>query len=71
MPLLPFVLLPIGIAPIAALAAAALVLGVAGLERAALTGGGKRRAALEMLGIGLVSALAGYVIVVLLRAPCA
>jgi VIT1/CCC1 family predicted Fe2+/Mn2+ transporter len=68
-PLLPFVLLPIGIAPIAALAAAAFVLGIAGIERAALTGGGKGRAALEMLGIGLVSAFAGYVIGVLLRSP--
>jgi vacuolar iron transporter family protein len=68
-PLLPFVLLPIGIAPIAALIAAGCVLGIAGLERAALTGGSGRRAAIEMLGIGIVSALAGYVIGVLLRTP--
>ena len=68
-PLLAFVVLPITIAPFAALLAAAVVLGVAGIERAALTGGSGRRAAIEMLGIGLVSALAGYVIGVLLRAP--
>lgn len=68
-PLLCFVLLPIGIAPIAALVVAGFVLGIAGLERAFLTGGSPRRAAFEMLAIGLVSALAGYVIGVLLRAP--
>lgn len=68
-PLLPFVLLPIGIAPILALVAGAVVLAVAGMERAALTGGDVRRAALEMVGIGLVSAFAGYLIGQLLQAP--
>jgi VIT1/CCC1 family predicted Fe2+/Mn2+ transporter len=68
-PLLPFVLLPIGIAPIVALTAGAVVLAVAGMERAALTGGDVRRAAFEMVGIGLVSAFAGYLIGQLLQAP--
>lgn len=68
-PLLPFVLLPIGIAPIVALAAGGVVLAVAGMERASLTGGDVRRAAMEMVGIGLVSAFAGYLIGQLLQAP--
>jgi VIT1/CCC1 family predicted Fe2+/Mn2+ transporter len=68
-PLLPFVILPIAIAPIVALAAGAAVLAVAGIERAALTGGSRSRAAMEMLAIGLVSALAGYLIGQILRVP--
>jgi len=68
-PLLPFVLLPIGIAPVVALTAGAVVLAVAGMGRAALTGGDVRRAAVEMVGIGLVSAFAGYLIGQLLQAP--
>jgi VIT1/CCC1 family predicted Fe2+/Mn2+ transporter len=68
-PLLPFILLPMAIAPIVALAAGATVLAVAGIERAALTGGSRSRAAIEMLAIGLVSAFAGYVIGQILRVP--
>lgn len=68
-PLLPFVLLPIGTAPFVALALAGIVLGVAGLERAELAGGSHRRAALEMVAIGIVSALAGYLIGQVLRVP--
>lgn len=66
-PLLPFVFLPIDTAPFVALASAGLVLAVAGFERAALTGGTRHRAALEMLAIGLASAFAGYLIGQLLR----
>lgn len=68
-PLLPFVLLPISIAPATALAAAAVVLAVAGIERARTTGGRQLRAAVEMVAIGLVSALAGYLIGSLLDGP--
>jgi VIT1/CCC1 family predicted Fe2+/Mn2+ transporter len=68
-PLLPFVLLPIGTAPFVALGLAGLVLGGAGLERAELAGGSHRRAALEMIAIGIVSALAGYLIGQVLRVP--
>lgn len=68
-PLVPFVLLPMTLAPIAALAAGAIVLSVAGIERAALTGGSRTRAALEMLAIGMVSAFAGYLIGQVLRVP--
>jgi len=70
-PLLPFVLLPISIAPAVALAAAGTVLALAGMERAHTTGGRKLRAALEMVTIGLVSALAGYLIGLLLGGPVA
>jgi VIT1/CCC1 family predicted Fe2+/Mn2+ transporter len=68
-PLLPFVLLPMSIAPIVALAAGGAVLAVAGIERAVLTGGSRLRAAIEMLAIGLVSAFAGYLIGQILRVP--
>lgn len=68
-PLLPFVVLPIAIAPLVALTVGAVVLALAGMERAALTGGNVRRAAIEMVAIGLVSAFAGYLIGQLLQAP--
>jgi len=70
-PLLPFVVLPISVAPLAALGAAAVVLALAGIERARATGGRKLRSALEMVGIGLVSSLAGYLIGRLLGGPVA
>jgi predicted membrane protein (TIGR00267 family) len=70
-PLLPFLLLPIRLAPIVALVAAAVVLAIAGVERARMTGGSLCRAAAEMVGIGLLSALAGYLIGQLLGARTA
>lgn len=70
-PLLPFIFLPISMAPAVALAAGAIVLAVAGIERARTTGGRQLRAAAEMVVIGLVSALAGYLIGVLLGGPVA
>lgn len=70
-PLLPFILLPISVAPTVALMAATVVLAVAGVERARTTGGRRGRAALEMVTIGLVSALAGYLIGQLLGGPAA
>ena len=70
-PIIPFLFLPVAVAAWVALAGAGLVLVVAGVERARLTGGNPLRAALEMLAIGLVSALAGYVIGQLLRVPVA
>jgi predicted membrane protein (TIGR00267 family) len=70
-PLLPFVLLSFSVAPAVALAASAVVLALAGIERARTTGGRSGRAALEMVLIGLVSALAGYLIGQLLGAPVA
>jgi vacuolar iron transporter family protein len=68
-PLVPFAALPIEVAPIVALLAAVVVLFVAGVERARLSGGVPLRAGLELVGIGVVSALAGYVIGRVLRAP--
>jgi predicted membrane protein (TIGR00267 family) len=70
-PLLPFILLPIRTAPFVALVLAGIVLAAAGMERAQLTGGSHRRAALEMVAIGIVSALAGYLIGQVLRVPVA
>lgn len=70
-PIIPFLLLPVEVAAWVALAAAGLVLVVAGVQRARLTGGSQLRAATEMLAIGLVSALAGYLIGQLLRVPVA
>jgi VIT1/CCC1 family predicted Fe2+/Mn2+ transporter len=68
-PLLPFLLLPAPVAPWTALAAATVVLAAAGAERARLTGGSPVRAALEMVVIGVASAVAGYLIGQLLRVP--
>lgn len=68
-PLVPFIALPFSLAPFVALGASAVVLAVAGMERASLTGGRRLRAAGEMVAIGLVSALAGYLIGQLLQAP--
>ncbi len=70
-PIVPFIVLPVAMAAWGALAAAGLVLVVAGIERARLTGGSPLRAAAEMLAIGLVSALAGFLIGRVLRAPAA
>ncbi|HEU0236463.1 MAG TPA: VIT1/CCC1 transporter family protein [Candidatus Limnocylindrales bacterium] len=68
-PIVPFLVLPIAVAPIVALAAGATVLAVAGIQRAVLTGGDIRRAATEMVAIGLVSAFAGYLVGQVLQAP--
>jgi VIT1/CCC1 family predicted Fe2+/Mn2+ transporter len=68
-PLVPFLLLPVGDAAVAAVVAAGIVLFVAGVERARLTGGTPIRAGLEMVAIGLLSALAGYLIGRALRSP--
>jgi len=70
-PLLPFLVLPVVPASVVAVAGAALVLFIAGVERARLTGGVPIRAGLQMVAIGLLSALAGYLIGQALRAPAA
>jgi predicted membrane protein (TIGR00267 family) len=70
-PIIPFLFLPVEAAAWVALGAAGLVLVVAGVERARLTGGNPLRAASEMLAIGVISALAGYAIGQLLRVPVA
>jgi VIT1/CCC1 family predicted Fe2+/Mn2+ transporter len=70
-PLLPFVLLPMSVAPLAALVGAVIVLFAAGVERARVSGGRPLRAGLELVAIGVVSAFAGYLIGRILRAPVA
>lgn len=68
-PLLPFILLPVGTAVWLAVAAGAVVLFAVGAYRAWSVGGSLLRAGAEMAVIGLVSALAGYLIGIALRAP--
>jgi VIT1/CCC1 family predicted Fe2+/Mn2+ transporter len=68
-PLAPFVVFPIGIAVWVSLVAGTIVLFTVGAYRARLAGSSLLAAGLQMTAIGLVSALAGYVIGVLLRAP--
>ncbi len=68
-PLIPFLFLPVTVAPWAALALATAVLVGVGLYRARVSGGRPYRAAIQMAVIGLLSALAGYAIGVLLRSP--
>lgn len=68
-PLLPFVLLPVETAVWLALAAGAVVLFVVGAYRAWTVGASMLRSGAEMVAIGLVSALAGYLIGIALRAP--
>jgi VIT1/CCC1 family predicted Fe2+/Mn2+ transporter len=70
-PLLPFVVLPPATAAWVALAAGGAVLFAAGVIRARTVGGSARRAGTEMVLIGLASAVAGYLIGILLRAPVA
>jgi predicted membrane protein (TIGR00267 family) len=68
-PLVPFVILPPELAAPMALGLAAVVLAIAGAVRAKASGSSARRAALEMVAIGSLSALAGYAIGVALRVP--
>jgi len=70
-PLSPFVFLPVGTAIPVAILLAAVVLATAGVLRGRAVGSGSLRASLEMVGIGLLSALAGYLIGLALRAPAA
>lgn len=70
-PLVPFLLLPIEVAPWAALTASCAVLLLVGGYRARVAGGGSLRAGAQMAAIGLVSALAGYAIGIILRVPAA
>lgn len=70
-PLAPFLFLPVEAAVVVSLVVGASVLAVVGGLRARAVGGRPLRPALEMVAIGLLSALAGFVIGVLLRAPAA
>jgi len=68
-PLVPFILLPVSAAAPVALLFGGIVLATAGVLRARAVGSSPARASFEMVGIGLLSALAGYVIGLALRVP--
>jgi VIT1/CCC1 family predicted Fe2+/Mn2+ transporter len=68
-PLLPFLLLPIGAAVPTALALSALALFGLGAYKARVTVGVPSRSGLQLAVIGIVSALAGYFIGTLFHAP--
>lgn len=70
-PLVPFLLLPVGSAMVVAIVAAAAVLFIAGVQRARLTSVPVLPAGFQMVAIGLLSALAGYLIGQALRSPAA
>jgi VIT1/CCC1 family predicted Fe2+/Mn2+ transporter len=68
-PLTPFILLPVGSAALVAVVAGGAVLALVGAVRARAVGDPPWRPALEMVGVGLLSALAGFLIGLLLRSP--
>lgn len=68
-PLLPFVLLPVSVGMVVAIVISALVLFVVGAYKARIYVGQPGRSGLEMALIGTASALAGYVVGLLFRAP--
>ncbi len=68
-PLLPFFILPIGASMLAAVMITALVLFGVGVYKAKKTVGKPGKSGLEMALIGTVSALAGYIVGVLLKVP--
>jgi len=68
-PIIPFVFLPLGPSMIMALVLAALTLFAVGAYKARVTVGQPGRSGLEMAVIGILSALVGYVVGLLFRAP--
>lgn len=70
-PLTPFFILPVGISMVLSVALAAAVLFLVGVYKARLYAGHPGRSGLEMAVIGTLSALVGYVVGYLLKAPAA
>ena len=70
-PLLPFMVLPVSTGILASILLSAAVLFGVGAYKARLTIGHPGRSGLEMAAIGTVSALAGFLVGVLLRVPAA
>jgi predicted membrane protein (TIGR00267 family) len=68
-PLLPFAVLPVQFGMLIAIALAAVVLFAVGAYKARLTVGHPGKSGLEMAVIGTLSALAGYLVGVLLKVP--
>jgi VIT1/CCC1 family predicted Fe2+/Mn2+ transporter len=69
MPLVPFILLPVGLGAWASVLLAAGLLFAFGTYKAKVTVGRPIRSGLELMVIGIVSALFGYVIGLVLRVP--
>ncbi len=70
-PLLPFFLLPVGVSMLLSVVITALVLFGVGVYKAKKTVGKPGKSGLEMALIGTLSALAGYIVGVLLKVPMA
>jgi VIT1/CCC1 family predicted Fe2+/Mn2+ transporter len=68
-PLLPFMLLPVSVGMVVAIAISALVLFMVGAYKARIYVGDPGKSGLEMAVIGTVSALAGYAVGLLFRVP--
>ncbi|MBK6645883.1 MAG: VIT1/CCC1 transporter family protein [Anaerolineales bacterium] len=68
-PILPFVFLPVSVSMWLSVLATALVLFGIGFYKARVTVGKPMRSGLEMMLIGTVSAMAGYLVGVLLKVP--
>ena len=68
-PLAPFLLLPIGASMLTSVIVTAAVLFLIGAYKARVTVGHPGRSGLEMAAIGTVSALAGYLVGILLKVP--
>lgn len=68
-PLVPFIILPVHMSMVVSLVIAALTLFIVGAYKARLTVGHPGRSGLEMAVIGTVSALVGYAVGLLFKAP--
>ena len=68
-PLIPFIFLPIGTSMWVSVAITALVLFIVGGYKARMTVGHPGRSGLEMAVIGTLSALAGFIVGILLKVP--
>ena len=68
-PIAPFLFLPIGTSMIVSVAVTALVLFLIGAYKARVTIGRPARSGVEMAVIGTLSALAGYLVGILLKVP--
>ena len=68
-PLIPFMLLPVEISILVSIAISALTLFVVGAYKARIMVGSPTRSGLEMAVIGMVSALAGYAVGLVLKVP--
>ncbi len=68
-PLVPFVVMPVGLSMITSILITAMVLFIVGVYKARITVGRPWRSGLEMAVIGTVSALVGYAVGAILKVP--